>query len=345
MCTAIASVIAVLGLSLVAYMILKHKGWLPTFGKHKLFQGTVTASQLAIHKTPNDCWVAYFDKVYVMTDYANKHPAGPSTITGSCGGDGTAAFSGVHPESLMNVVRTEFIGDLVVSDSVGSTPSSVKTFSLPEIAKHNDKAKDCWVVFHNKVYDMTEYAQTHTGNGASPNLILKSCGADGTSSFENFHNEGMLGSVQKYLVGEVGNGEQSSSSSNVAAPSKPTPQSQPQDTSGDSEDTPLAPRPPTPAPAPTPALAPGTCTGYTLQDLQKHSTAGSDCWIVYNDIVFDMTAYNHSPSGVITSRCGTDATSSLQGGPTTHQAAGFAERHLRKLKKGVLSNKSGQVAC
>ncbi|PIN98782.1 MAG: cytochrome B5 [Candidatus Diapherotrites archaeon CG10_big_fil_rev_8_21_14_0_10_31_34] len=59
----------------------------------------------------------------------------------------------------------------------GSAP---KTFSLSEIAKHNN-ADDCWLVLSGKVFDVTEFIPSHPGGTA----ILEGCGKDATELFEN----------------------------------------------------------------------------------------------------------------------------------------------------------------
>ena len=78
------------------------------------------------------------------------------------------------------------------------TPStSVKTFTLAEIASHSDRTS-CYTTINGFVYDLTNYIDRHPG-GASK--ILKICGKDGTSLFEDQHGgqpkpEQMLASVK-----------------------------------------------------------------------------------------------------------------------------------------------------
>lgn len=70
------------------------------------------------------------------------------------------------------------------SNSVsGNTNTSVKSYSLSEIAVHNNKTS-CWTTIEGKVYDITSYVPRHPGGEAN---ILKVCGKDGSSLFGNQH--------------------------------------------------------------------------------------------------------------------------------------------------------------
>ncbi|POS88433.1 putative mitochondrial cytochrome protein, partial [Erysiphe pulchra] len=71
----------------------------------------------------------------------------------------------------------------------------------PEIARHDSK-ESCWVIIHNKAYDVTEFLSEHPGGSK---VILKYAGKDATSEFETIHPSDTL---QKYLdqskhLGEV----------------------------------------------------------------------------------------------------------------------------------------------
>lgn len=39
---------------------------------------------------------------------------------------------------------------------------ATKTYSLEEVKKHTTD-KDCWLVIHGKVYDVTEFLEEHPG--------------------------------------------------------------------------------------------------------------------------------------------------------------------------------------
>jgi cytochrome b involved in lipid metabolism len=54
-----------------------------------------------------------------------------------------------------------------------------KTFTLEEVEKHSEVG-DCWLVLDGKVYDVTEFINSHPGGEA----ILQGCGKDATELFE-----------------------------------------------------------------------------------------------------------------------------------------------------------------
>jgi len=63
-----------------------------------------------------------------------------------------------------------------------------KLISMREVAKHN-KQEDCWVAFHGKVYNLTDFIDEHPG-GQQP--LIFSAGKDGTKEFEKIHPKSIL---------------------------------------------------------------------------------------------------------------------------------------------------------
>ena len=72
-------------------------------------------------------------------------------------------------------------------------------YDYNEIIKHNH-AKDCWVVLHGKVYDLTLFLDKHPGG---KDAILKYAGTDGTDGFDSVHSRDLLD--QFTPVGEIKN--------------------------------------------------------------------------------------------------------------------------------------------
>lgn len=72
--------------------------------------------------------------------------------------------------------------------------------SLQEVRQHNTK-EDCWVVIHDKAYDVTDFVDQHPG-GAQ--VILKYAGKDATKAFDPIHPSDTL---TKYLPSELHLGE------------------------------------------------------------------------------------------------------------------------------------------
>jgi cytochrome b involved in lipid metabolism len=163
-----------------------------------------TLAEVALHNTPDDCWMVIHDKVLDLTAYAKRHPGGARIVTDLAGTDATAEYDRFHSISLLDSVRGNVIGLLVADDGKGggnsigggngttNTNSSGGGLTLSEVAKHNTPG-DCWVAMHNAVYDMTNYAKRHPGGAR---VITNHCGTDGTTAYSRFHPQGLLGSLR-----------------------------------------------------------------------------------------------------------------------------------------------------
>lgn len=64
-----------------------------------------------------------------------------------------------------------------------TTSNTAKTFTLAEIKTHNT-ASSCYTTIRGIVYDLTSFINQHPGGAQN---ILRLCGTDGTSAFENQH--------------------------------------------------------------------------------------------------------------------------------------------------------------
>ncbi len=51
-----------------------------------------TAAEVAAHNTPDDCWLIAHGRVYDVTSFLSKHPAGPKAILRRAGVDATRDF-------------------------------------------------------------------------------------------------------------------------------------------------------------------------------------------------------------------------------------------------------------
>ena len=146
--------------------------------------------------------------------------------------------------------------------------------------------------------------------------MTNSCGADGTAQFDLFHPIGYLALIASSVIGEF-----DASSEEVApqptakptqegvlsnSPSVLSPSLAPARSSTDSSS-------PTPHSTGTPSLLLSSkqvndgiginVSGISMADVEQHSNP-SDCWSVYDDTVYDVTAYAPSHPG-----------SKLSGGP------------------------------
>ena len=65
---------------------------------------------------------------------------------------------------------------------------SVSNVSIEELSKHNTD-RDCWIIVHKKVYDVTTFLQEHPGG---PNIILQYAGTDATAAYDEIHAPGII---------------------------------------------------------------------------------------------------------------------------------------------------------
>ncbi|CBY24561.1 unnamed protein product [Oikopleura dioica] len=75
-----------------------------------------------------------------------------------------------------------------------------KVFSLEEVGKHNT-GKDCWMIIHNKVYDVTKFLSEHPGG---EEILLECAGVDATEGFEDVgHSADARELLTDYLLGDL----------------------------------------------------------------------------------------------------------------------------------------------
>ena len=74
-----------------------------------------------------------------------------------------------------------------------------KYYTMEEVSKHN-KEKDAWLVYKNKVYNVTKFIPKHPGALA----IIKGLGKDATTIFDNIgHSNRARNIMKKYYIGEL----------------------------------------------------------------------------------------------------------------------------------------------
>jgi cytochrome b involved in lipid metabolism len=74
-----------------------------------------TWSDVQKHRTPNDAWVVYKDKVYDVSDWY-EHPGGAVIFT-HAGDDMTDIFAAFHAPGSHNMIKKFYIGDLVTEST------------------------------------------------------------------------------------------------------------------------------------------------------------------------------------------------------------------------------------
>ncbi|KAL4888251.1 FMN-dependent dehydrogenase-domain-containing protein [Aspergillus ambiguus] len=77
----------------------------------------ISASDVLSHNSPNDCWIVIDGKVWDVTQFAQDHPGGASTIYRYAGKDATQAYSEVHAASVVteNLSPESLKGSLDIS--------------------------------------------------------------------------------------------------------------------------------------------------------------------------------------------------------------------------------------
>jgi cytochrome b involved in lipid metabolism len=161
---------------------------------------TISLDELSTHSEPDDCWVLFYDEVYNLTQYAYRHPVvGEDAIHPYCGASGTDAFAAVHEQAYLDRIEDLVVGPLE-PNSATEPPIDATDVSAEEVARHNSP-EDCWIVFYDSVYDMTQYSYSHPGPAEAS--IHPWCGLDGTTAYDAFHEESLLSKVQYTKVGDL----------------------------------------------------------------------------------------------------------------------------------------------
>lgn len=72
----------------------------------------LSAAEVALHNATSDCWTIYYDSVYDMTSYAQRHPGGPHWIYEVCGINGTEDYMEHHRKSVLRLATSYLLGDI-----------------------------------------------------------------------------------------------------------------------------------------------------------------------------------------------------------------------------------------
>lgn len=79
-------------------------------------------------------------------------------------------------------------------------PTLSKLYTMQEAAHHNTK-DDCWIVVHNKVYDVTSYLDDHPGGD---DVVLAATAKDATDEFEDAgHSKDARELLESFCIGEL----------------------------------------------------------------------------------------------------------------------------------------------
>ncbi|XP_037461705.1 cytochrome b5-like [Triticum dicoccoides] len=81
------------------------------------------------------------------------------------------------------------------------TETEKPLFSPADVSLHAS-TKDCWVVIHGKVYDVTKFLEDHPGG--EDVLLHASASGDATEAFEDVgHSTSAISMMSSYLIGSI----------------------------------------------------------------------------------------------------------------------------------------------
>lgn len=85
-----------------------------------------------------------------------------------------------------------------------TTASKQAVYSLAQCAQHRSE-KDCWLIIHGKVYDVTKFLDEHPGGY---DIVVAASGKDGTEDFEEIgHSTTAKEMLAEYYIGEYEGGD------------------------------------------------------------------------------------------------------------------------------------------
>ena len=80
----------------------------------------------------------------------------------------------------------------------------MQTYTRAQVLEHN-KEDDCYLIVHNKVYNMTSYLDDHPGGSE---LMMQHAGKDASLAFEAmFHSANARTKLDQFCVGQLPNNE------------------------------------------------------------------------------------------------------------------------------------------
>lgn len=110
-------------------------------------------------------------------------------------------FTGIMVASLSSASLAPKITSTTPTTSTPIVTGTTLAMTVASVSTHNS-ANNCWLIINNSVYDLTQFANQHSG-GAGP--ILQSCGQDATSYFNSKHGARQLAMLDSYFIGKISN--------------------------------------------------------------------------------------------------------------------------------------------
>ncbi|XP_070504280.1 cytochrome b5 [Chironomus tepperi] len=92
----------------------------------------ISLSDVALHDTPDDCWIVIYDRVYDVTNFFDNHPGGTDIILEYAGRDSSVAFAG-HSNFALSMLKQYEIGILPPNERMYRYPATLSlSCKIPE---------------------------------------------------------------------------------------------------------------------------------------------------------------------------------------------------------------------
>lgn len=86
------------------------------------------------------------------------------------------------------------------NSNIVGLPSGLLEITLDEVSQH-DMCHDCWIVIYDRVYDVTNFLNSHPGG---LDVIMDHAGRDATLAFHGTgHSKDAIDEMRDYLIGEL----------------------------------------------------------------------------------------------------------------------------------------------
>jgi len=107
--------------------------------------------------------------------------------------------------SLLTIVIAGCANTNKTQDTKKILDTDLKNYTNEDVSKHNN-ANDCWMIIEDKVYNVTDFVNSHPGGKA----ILEGCGQDATELFNTRpmgsgtkHSKKAQNLLQNYYLGNL----------------------------------------------------------------------------------------------------------------------------------------------